>query len=378
MRVHYSYGAGFASSVPCLFLYPQLALWARRRPPASLAMSQKAHGQSTSVVFLNLPIVMRLPDALQSAIQKEVERIDRARLAQAAAQLTERYQAGQFSSPVIHTEAQRAAYLAVRVPAIFSANLHVFSEIRRLAPDVNISGVLDLGSGPGTALHAAAQVFPSIQHATLVESDAALINVSKRLGTAVPDVRWLQQDIRSGVPAELHDLVVISYTLGELSQAGAEKLVMQAWAAARQFLVVIEPGTVRGFGFIHAARALLIGAGAHLLAPCPHPLQCPMAAAGDWCHFAQRVERTSLHRQLKDGALGYEDEKFSYVVGSREEFPTPGARIVRHPQKLSGHVKLLLCTAHGLERRTITKSQKERYREARRVEWGDGWNEPPA
>jgi len=317
---------------------------------------------------------MRLPDELQNAIQQEVEKIDRARLAQAAAQLTERYKAGQFSSPVIHTEAHRAAYLAVRVPATYAANVRVFSEIRKLAPDINISSVLDLGSGPCTALHAAAQVFPSIYHATLVENDAALISSGKRLGGSVADVRWVQQDILSGVPAEPHDLVVISYALGELPQAAADKLVMQAWAAARQFLVVIDPGTVRGFGFVHAARALLIAAGAHLLAPCPHRLQCPMAAAGDWCHFAQRVERTSLHRQLKGGTLGYEDEKFSYVVGSRQEFCAPAARIVRHPQKLSGHVKLLLCTAPGLENRTVTKSQKERYREARKAEWGDGWN----
>ena len=33
---------------PYLFPYPQLALWATRMPPASLAMSQKSHGQSTS------------------------------------------------------------------------------------------------------------------------------------------------------------------------------------------------------------------------------------------------------------------------------------------------------------------------------------------
>ena len=317
---------------------------------------------------------MRLPDELQNAIQQEVEKVDRSRLAQAAAELTERYKAGQFSSPVIQTEAHRAAYLAVRFPATYAANLHVFSEIRRLAPNTSISSALDLGAGPGTSLHAAAQVFPSIERAPLIENDAALISLGKRLGGAVADVRWLLQDIRSGVPAEPHDLVMISYALGELSQASAERLVMQAWAAARQFLVVIEPGTVRGFGYVHAARALLIEAGAHLLAPCPHKLQCPMAAAGDWCHFAQRVERTSLHRQLKGGALGYEDEKFSYVIGSREEFPTPAARIVRHPQKYSGHVKMLLCTAQGLENRTVAKSQKERYREARKAEWGDAWD----
>ena len=101
-----------------------------------------------------------------------------------------------------------------------------------------------------------------------------------------------------------------------------------------------------------------------------------MAAAGDWCHFSQRVERTSQHRQLKGGALGYEDEKFSYLVAAKSASPSTGARIVRHPGKHSGHVQLALCTAEGkIENRTITRSSKEAYKRARKAEWGDLWIE---
>jgi ribosomal protein RSM22 (predicted rRNA methylase) len=52
----------------------------------------------------------------------------------------------------------------------------------------------------------------------------------------------------------------------------------------------------------------------------------------------------------------------------------PAARIVRHPRKHSGHVQLTLCTAEGLKHPTITKSQKEEYKRARKAEWGDGWD----
>ena len=53
-----------------------------------------------------------------------------------------------------------------------------------------------------------------------------------------------------------------------------------------------------------------------------------------------------------------------------------GARIVRHPGKHSGHVKLVLCTAEGkIENRTITRSSKEAYKHARKAEWGDLWIE---
>jgi ribosomal protein RSM22 (predicted rRNA methylase) len=320
---------------------------------------------------------MRLPGPLHNDVALEVEKVDRGRLQQACSQLTEQYQAGRFASPVISSDAHRAAYLAVRLPATYAAVTRVLAEVRRLAA-ADVRSLLDLGAGPGTALHAAAELFPGLQRATMIEADAGLIGMGRRLASQSPhavarDAQWIRQDMRSAAALEPHDLVVISYALGEMPAGVLEKLVAQAWAAAREFLVVVEPGTVRGFGLVHAARSLLINSGAHILAPCPHALACPMAAAGDWCHFAERVERTSLHRQLKGGSLGYEDEKFSYVAASRNAFPVPPARIVRHPRKNSGHVRLTLCTAEGLRNPTITKAQKEAYKKARKAQWGDDW-----
>ncbi len=323
---------------------------------------------------------MRLPLELQSAIEREVGKVERAHLNQACAQLTERYQAGDFSTPAVTTEAHRAAYLTVRLPGTYAVNLRVFEEIKRMASGTAIHSMLDLGAGPGTGLYAASETFPELQSATLMESDARFISIGKRLGSQSPhacirEALWIQHDLKTITQFEPHDLVVISYALGELPQAAMEKLISHAWAATQKFLAIVEPGTVRGFGFIHTARAFLIQSGAYLLAPCPHALTCPMAAAGDWCHFAERIERTSLHRQLKGGSLGYEDEKFSYVVASREVFPRPQARIVRHPRKNSGHVKLTLCTPEGLKNPVITKSQEAIYKQARKAEWGDGWGE---
>ena len=99
-----------------------------------------------------------------------------------------------------------------------------------------------------------------------------------------------------------------------------------------------------------------------------------MAAAGDWCHFSQRLERTAGHRRIKGGSLGFEDEKFSYVIATRLELNPVQARIIRHPQKHSGHVQLELCTSRGrLEKTTIAKSAKEDYKRARQSDWGDEW-----
>jgi len=325
---------------------------------------------------------MRIPHELQLAIEHETATVDRKLLAQASAHLTRQYQAADFASPVITTAAQRAAYLAVRLPATYAASWHVFSEVRRLVPDVEIGSLLDLGAGPGTALFAAAEIFPAIQQATLIESDAALIDLGRSMAaqsslSAVRNANWLRHDLRNGLSRSPHDVVVISYTLGELPASAAEALVRQAWSCAQEFLVLIEPGTMRGFGMVNTARSLLIASGANILAPCPHAAACPLAGSDhDWCHFAQRVERTSQHRQLKGGELGYEDEKFSYVVASRRNISSAKARILRHPRKLSGHVQLTLCGPRGVAGQTITRSQKSSYKLARKAQWGDAWDGP--
>jgi len=340
---------------------------------------------------------MRLPQHLLDAIQEEVERIERRRLVQAAGQITERYRAGNFSHPALASDAARAAYLAVRFPATYAANRRVFSEIELRAPHAAVKSLIDLGAGPGTALFAASEAFPTLQQATLLEGDDHWLRMGKSLAVksahaAVRNAQWVIEDLRSGFSCEEHDLVVISYVLGELAPAGAEAVVRKGWRCARQFLVIIEPGTPRGFSVVNAARVALIATGAEILAPCPHQQECPLALAGastperakaahsgdpgDWCHFAQRLERTAEHRQLKGGALGYEDEKFSYVIASRQSVPAQGARIVRHPGRHSGHIHLSLCTSAGkIENRTITRSSKEAFRAARQAEWGDVWEE---
>ncbi len=324
---------------------------------------------------------MRLPEYLLDSIQTESQKIERRRLLQAAAQLTERYQTGEFSTPAIISNAQRAAYLAVRLPATYAANRRVFSEIELRAPHTQVKSLLDLGAGPGTALFAASETFSTLEKAMLIEADQHWLALGKELAgkspvAAVREAQWLRQDLRSGFSCGEHDVVVISYALGELGPTAAEAMIRKAWSCAREFLVILEPGTPRGFSTVNAARTNLIAAGAEILAPCPHKQQCPLAKAGDWCHFAQRLERTAEHRQLKGGALGYEDEKFSYIIAGRQGTPAQGGRIVRHPAKHSGHIQLELCTQEGrIEARTVTRSGKEAFRAARKAEWGNVWEE---
>jgi ribosomal protein RSM22 (predicted rRNA methylase) len=321
---------------------------------------------------------MRIPAALNRAIDAEAAQHDRKLLTRAVEDMSFRYRSRAKDTGVfVSTPLHRAAYVITRLPATFAAVAAVFHETKNRMPDFAPVDLLDLGAGPGTATWAATSIFPSLQRATLVEQDPEFIATGRHMlksagGNPPAHMEWVRGDLRKA-DLEPHDLVVISYALGELSEREATALVSKAVGAGK-VLAVIEPGTPLGCGVVHTARAEMLAAKAHIVAPCSQEGSCPMLARkDDWCHFAQRLERTSLHRNLKSGELGYEDEKFSYMVAAKEDAVKAPTRIIRHPLVGKGHIKLELCTPAGIVTETVTRSDKEKFRLARRAKWGDAW-----
>ncbi len=333
---------------------------------------------------------MQLPPALRQAVEQELTGHDPAALRAASARLTECYRGSLASgvhlpaalgSRALNNEVHRAAYLAVRLPATFAA---VSAALAWTHESCNVvpRSVLDLGSGPGSALWAAAQIFPSLEAATAFERDPALIEIARRLAVRAPypalrHAAWLQADLTVNIPEGAWELLLCSYALNELPAAPRPAFIRKAWARTSNLLVVIEPGTKAGFANILAVRTRLLAEGATLVAPCPNALACPMASGDDWCHFAARVERTAEHRRLKQATLGHEDEKFCYVAFSRSAAPeraqNGAARIVRQPRIFSGYTQLTLCREGEVAATTVTRSKKEDWRRLKRLGWGDRW-----
>jgi ribosomal protein RSM22 (predicted rRNA methylase) len=218
-------------------------------------------------------------------------------------------------------------------------------------------------------------VWPSLAHATLLERDQRMIAVGQRLLADAPAacaVAWQQVDLsnsRERLANAPVDLCISSYALNELPHAARPSLVARLWEACGGALALLTPGTPAGFAAIREARAWLIGAGAQIVAPCPHADACPMPP-GDWCHFSQRLARSRLHRQLKGGEAPYEDEKFAYVVAARQPADPIAARVIRHPIVRSGHISLDLCAPDGLARAEVTRSDRADWRAAREAHWG--------
>jgi ribosomal protein RSM22 (predicted rRNA methylase) len=317
---------------------------------------------------------MLLPNFLQERIDQIFEKTPPTTLRLARSSLSSSYREKNSSRSIFADPATRLAYLATRFPATYAAAFFVLSEILKRRPDIQIHTLLDLGSGPATATLAALHLFPQISKSFLVERSQEAIALGKQLfkESDLPLHEWICEDLKGMKEFPKADLAILSYSLGEIKSFAT--FINHLWQTDIDTIAIIEPGTPSGYQTILEARDIFLNHGAHILAPCPHAKPCPLKPS-DWCHFSTRLERTKLHRLLKEGSLGFEDEKFSYLVVTKTKQDQPNfSRIIRHPFKGSGHVRLSLCTNEGnAEERTISRKDKSLYRLSRDAEWGDAW-----
>ena len=277
--------------------------------------------------------------------------------------------------------------LAVRVPA--------------LSP----SSMLDFGSGPGTAALVAAAVWPqACSELVCVEPSPHMRSLADSLQAAVsarqpqaspPPCCFISalDRLRGPEQQRRYDLVIAAYSIGELpTRTARQQAIRRLWAHTRDVLVIVEPGTPKASTHVREARqdvldlarrALraqdkrahtavrnsLLSASAdatpddssvHVVAPCAHEKRCPAEdTTATWCHFAQRVQRTTAQRVSKGvsnvwshqvrascvssvrdvfrahpspcSVCADQDERFSYVILRRGPRPSPTS-VVGHVQ----------------------------------------------
>jgi ribosomal protein RSM22 (predicted rRNA methylase) len=236
------------------------------------------------------------------------------------------------------------------------------------------SSLLDVGAGTGAASWAAIGQWPDIASVTMLDHNPALRALARELADSGPlaGAEILSGDIGDDKPR--CDVVVASYVLAEFPEASAGATARHLWVAAGQMLVLIEPGTPDGFARIRAARAALIAVGAHVAAPCTHDLQCPMTGS-DWCHFSQRLPRSRDHMLLKDASVPFEDERYCYVVVTREKVASGArildSRILAPPLESKPGQTFKLCDENGLRAQFVAVRDKDEYRRVRKRGWGD-------
>jgi ribosomal protein RSM22 (predicted rRNA methylase) len=317
---------------------------------------------------------MELPPLLRNAVDRALSGAALTDLAAAAADLSQRYREERRDGKAhVASDREVLAYLAVRLPATYAAVRASLAVVAEGRPDFAPKTALDIGAGPGTALWAAADCWPALADALLVEASPVFRAFGEQLTAEMqqPHATWRTSDVAlDEINGEPRDLVTLAYVLNELAPEDRPRLVEGLWRLTTDTLVIVEPGTPAGWQRILAARRQLIEGGAHVIAPCPHANVCPLQPP-DWCHFARRVARSRLHRQAKSADVPWEDEKFSYVAVSREAATVAGARVIARPRKASGRVTLKLCRPDGSAGdQLFSRRDGAQFKRASRSDWG--------
>jgi ribosomal protein RSM22 (predicted rRNA methylase) len=321
----------------------------------------------------------QLPATLRQELDRLLDGHSRRDLADRSRAISAQYRARSGSDGVVRSENDALAYVAARMPATYAAMAFALEQLALAAPDLRPQSLLDVGCGPGTAAIAALDAYPNLESLELFDRNIAFLAVATKLleacagerktGISTGDITW-------GDSLPFADLIVAGYVFAELHASDLRERARMLWWGAKMALVITEPGTPDGFERIRNIRDTLIAEGAHVAAPCTHHGACLMTG-GDWCRVPVRVQRSRDHRELKRGALGYEDEPVAYLALTRAR-PEARAthRIVGRVLRGKAGLRLRACGSVGIANLSIPVRDKEKFKQFKRLDWGDAASIP--
>lgn len=317
---------------------------------------------------------MDLPIELKNASEKLVVGYKQAQLKKIAQDLSDRYRNESGAGKILLSkDIEAAVYALVRMPATYGAVSDALHYALEFYKGDNIRSLLDVGAGSGAATWAAhAQL--SLEQITCIEREGAMRRIGEKLmkegSQELSSARWISSDLTSSKVTVSADLVVSSYVMNEMAKKDRQFVLDNLWSAAKEMLLIVEPGTPAGFAVLKDTREYLLNKGAHIVAPCPHENKCRLAE-DDWCHFTCRVQRSKIHKILKDADVPYEDEKYTYMAYVKEEYTHAKSRILRHPYIDKGQVSLEICSATENKSVAVKKKDGKLFKTARKAKHGD-------
>lgn len=260
----------------------------------------------------------------------------------------------------------------------------------------DVQSINDFGGGPGsflwslmlssTSLDSEDQslIQNSLKSYTNIEQSEAFLTVFKKIVECLQNenimpfkAEYLKQDyLTNTTQLPTSELAVFSYTLNE--NANFPKLLARL-AATTQKILIVEPGTPHGFQTVLQARSTLLKNGFLIYAPCTTAASCPLAnKSNDWCHFVFRSERSKLQKHLKNAKLGYEDEKYTYLLmykntdPAKENLePLSGQRIISRVTTAKHAVSFQVCAASEAQIIIPKKLDPSSYKAAKKMQRGD-------
>lgn len=300
---------------------------------------------------------------------------------------------GALGSPYLEDQNLRRAYLLYFVPCNIP-KIHLPLRELYLHPKGLLSReklrVIDLGSGPGSALLGVMSFFSGLEHAPRLEL-TAVDQVSENLSDAKALFRSTREE--TGLDASLRiakasilevlarfrgeefDLVILSNVLNELFYGLNDKIekrrdfldaVMENMLAQAGSLIIIEPALRETSREMLEVGCGLLERGMNIYAPCPPEGLCAtLSRSRDWQHEDIPWDPPDLIKEI-DRIIGLRKDslKFSYIILRKDSLSVTDIydckvyRVVSEPLITKGKTEFYLCSSDG--RRLAVRMDKDR------------------
>ena len=252
---------------------------------------------------------MQLPMHLQEKINDLYSKLPKKKLTETRAELTKKYkeQTG-ASKALISSNDDSLVYSISRMPATFSVIFSLVSNLVEQGYLKNIKTIADIGSGTGAGYFALKEIFDDLEF-RLYERDKFMINTFNELCDDEIEVSKLDI-IKDNISLDA-DLVMLSYVLSEMTENDRLTVVKKLLPNAGGKLLLIDTGTPETYKEYMQIKDFVQSLGYSVVAPCVCK-KCTLE--NDYCQFYARVERSAIHKQIKEASLSYEDEKYFYLL----------------------------------------------------------------
>ena len=162
---------------------------------------------------------MQIPNLLEYAIEKEIEKYNIKELKEAALNLSKRYMdKKRTGESFLKTDLDTISYSVIRMPATYSAIRTCLEKIQELK-DFEINSLLDIGSGTGAAEWAVVDTL-GVQDIVGLEREEDMRELAKKYfsySDELKNVDFIEADILNENLNISKDLCILSYMINELS-----------------------------------------------------------------------------------------------------------------------------------------------------------------
>ena len=292
----------------------------------------------------------------------------------------------------LHDKALRMAYILYFVPAnMYKIHkpLHELSLHPEGILDRKRLRILDLGSGPGTAVLGVLDFFsshekrPSLEF-TAVDPIAENLRDAERLFKSFIEKTYLEASLSTfkasiektkSLPKGPFDIIILSNLLSEVASADPQKIIKRTCIlktiineslANDGSCIIIEPALHETSRDMLMNRDSLLKEGFHAYSPCLMNEPCPaLINLRDWCHEDIPWEPPAVIREI-DRLTGLRKDslKFSYLIIRKDRlslsdiYGNKSYRVVSEPLISKGKIEFYVCGKDG--RRLVVRLDKDK------------------